>query len=214
MVPIQSNRIRNSTWSEIQSPSNAKMASHLTFFFAAGLAFAPPTHRTRVQRENFLSVFPRCAAKSARSDVSREKNSNPTAGNRPLFARFKRGGAKNAASKKRVAKRALFSSETCAVPFSSLEASLLPWVSLVCVVFITRGVVKPNAIEITPFEGRKGLESCCFFFVPFFLHFFHWASSIDFLLPELPPPQKKKRTPAFLVSLSLSLDRNVFNSIN
>tara|TARA_B100001250_G_C19350865_1_gene593348 strand:- start:122 stop:361 length:240 start_codon:yes stop_codon:yes gene_type:complete len=59
------------------------------------------------------------------SDVSREKNSNPTAGNHQLL-RFKREGAKKK-SKKRVAKRALFSSETCAVPvffFGGISSSV------------------------------------------------------------------------------------------
>ena len=102
---------------KIQSPSNAKMASHLTFFFAAGLAFAPPTHRTRVQRENFLSVFPRCAAKARGATSPERRIQIQRRGIAHSFARFKREGAKNAASKKRVAKRALFSSETCAVPF-------------------------------------------------------------------------------------------------
>ena len=78
---------------KIQSPSNAKMASHLTFFFAAGLAFATPTHRTRVQRENFLSVFPRCAAK-ARGATSPERRIQiqKTAGNHHYFA-FQTGGS-------------------------------------------------------------------------------------------------------------------------
>ena len=102
---------------KIQSPSNAKMASHLTFFFAAGLAFATPTHRTRVQRENFLSVFPRCAAKARGATSPERRIQIQRRGIAHSFARFKREGAKNAASKKRVAKRALFSSETCAVPF-------------------------------------------------------------------------------------------------
>jgi len=55
---------------------------------------------------------------------------------------------------------------------------------------------------MTPFEGRKGLESC-FFCSLFFLHFFHWAS-LDCCSPSSLPTKKNEHR----LLVSLSLDRN------
>ena len=123
---------------KIQSPSNAKMASHLTFFFAAGLAFATPTHRTRVQRENFLSVFPRCAAKARAMSPERRIQIQ----RRGITSFCVSNGRERRKSRRSASRNARFSLRRRApYLFSSLEASLLPWVSRLrcCFLFFSRG---------------------------------------------------------------------------
>ena len=183
-------------------------------------SFSPlawPSRHLRIEREYSERIFCQSFRDARRKREERRlprEEFKSNGGESPTLLLVSNGRERRTRRRRSASRNARFSLRRRApYLFSSLEASLLPWVSLVCVVFITRGVVKPNAIGMTPFEGRKGLESCCFFFVPFFLHFFHWASSIDFLLPELPPHKKKTNT-GFFWSLSLSLDRNVFNSIN
>ena len=144
---------------KIQSPSNAKMASHLTFFFAAGLAFATPTHRTRVQRENFLSVFPRCAAK-ARGATSPERRIQIQ--RRGITSFCVSNGRERRKSRRSASRNARFSLRRRApYLFSSLEASLLPWVDRWFALFLSRGgetrTNTPHARNFgmtTPFEGR------------------------------------------------------------
>ena len=93
MVPIQSNRIGNSTWSEnsISFEREDGLASYLLFRRWLGLR-ATYASNASTAREFFVSLSA-MRGESARSDVSREKNSNPTAGNRPLFCLFQTGGS-------------------------------------------------------------------------------------------------------------------------
>ena len=93
MVPIQSNRIGNSTWSEnsISFEREDGLASYLLFRRWLGLR-ATYASNASTAREFFVSLSA-MRGESARSDVSREKNSNPTAGNRSLFCSFQTGGS-------------------------------------------------------------------------------------------------------------------------
>ena len=97
---------------------------------------------------------------SARSDVSREKNSQiqKTAGNHHYFA-FQTGGSEERVVEARNARFSL--RRRAPYLFSSLEASLLPWVDRWFALFLSRGgetrTNTPHARNFgmtTPFEGR------------------------------------------------------------
>tara|TARA_A100001388_G_C28507113_1_gene374448 strand:+ start:41 stop:523 length:483 start_codon:yes stop_codon:yes gene_type:complete len=85
--------IGNSTWSEnsISFEREDGLASYLLFRRWLGLR-ATYASNASTAREFFVSLSA-MRGESARSDVSREKNSNPTAGNRPLFCSFQTGGS-------------------------------------------------------------------------------------------------------------------------
>ena len=107
-------------------------------------SFSPlawPSRHLRIEREYseriFCQSFRDARRKREERRLPREEFKSKKRRGITTILRFKREGAKNAASKKRVAKRALFSSETCAVPvffFGGISSSVGR--SLVCVVFI------------------------------------------------------------------------------
>ena len=98
---------------------------------------------------------------SARSDVSREKNSNPkNGGESPLFCVS--NGRERRTRRRSASRNARFSLRRRApYLFSSLEASLLPLVDRCFALFLSRGgetrTNTPHARNFgmtTPFEGR------------------------------------------------------------
>ena len=159
MVPIQSNRIGNSTWSEnsISFEREDGLASYLLFRRWLGLR-ATYASNASTAREFFVSLSA-MRGESARSDVSREKNSNPTAGNHHYFA-FQTGGSEERVVEARRETRAFLFGDvrrTCFLLWRHLFFRGYRWFAL----FLSRGgetrTNTPNARNFgmtTPFEGR------------------------------------------------------------
>ena len=203
MVPIQSN------WKfiDLERKFNLLRTRRWPRILPSFSPLAWPSRHLRIEREYSERIFCQSFRDARRKREERRlprEEFKSNGGESPTLLLVSNGRERRTRRRRSASRNARFSLRRRApYLFSSLEASLLPWVSLVCVVFITRGVVKPNAIGMTPFEGRKGLENC--FFVPFFFFAFFSLGLLDRLFaPRAPSPQKKNEHRLFLVSLSLS----------
>ena len=116
MVPIQSN------WKfiDLERKFNLLRTRRWPRILPSFSPLAWPSRHLRIEREYSERIFCQSFRDARRKREERRlprEEFKSNGGESPTLLRFKREGAKNAASKKRVAKRALFSSETCAVPF-------------------------------------------------------------------------------------------------
>ena len=97
---------------------------------------------------------------SARSDVSREKNSNPTAGNRPLFCSFQTGGSEERGVEEARRETRAFLFGDVRRTFFLLWRHLFFRGSIAFALFLSRdGKTRTNTpharnFGMTPFEGR------------------------------------------------------------
>ena len=202
MVPIQSN------WKfiDLERKFNLLRTRRWPRILPSFSPLAWPSRHLRIEREYSERIFCQSFRDARRKREERRlprEEFKSNGGESPTLLLVSNGRERRTRRRRSASRNARFSLRRRApYLFSSLEASLLPWVSLVCVVFITRGVVKPNAIGMTPFEGRKGLESC-FFLFPFFCIFFIGPPRSTFCSPSSLPTKKNEHR-LFLVSLSLS----------
>ena len=112
-------------------------------------SFSPlawPSRHLRIEREYSERIFCQSFRDARRKREERRlprEEFKSNGGESPTLLLVSNGRERRTRRRRSASRNARFSLRRRApYLFSSLEASLLPWVSLVCVVFITRGVVK------------------------------------------------------------------------